>query len=333
MVKSEWERPLFGRILMVALRHLRTDAPAPLPAISVIDIGAGAGEGFQIARQVLRPRNDPVRYLYTAIDRSAALLNLAISHFDQELIQANAVQADMREFDYLSNPGNVYLSIGAPFSELTEAELVTTLAKILKAVSRSKDPAAAIVDVYGQYSLAWLPVASAERHYSMSFFENTPDPPSGKMVFYTPSRLQLLFQQALPRSLKHRVKEIYFLDRSIFTSRHTTTAEYNVHIPPLRTVLNEVLSGSFANIQQLHIPASALAGLDDIQRLYPRTADRISSHTARWNGAVKDLRSDASPATIVRLRELNHVADQHAIGMGHYLTMIALFTGAQTSVK
>src|SRR3712207_4281449 len=70
-VKRRWDQPHFVEILACAVRFLRNNGLRH--QLRVLDVGAGAGEGFGLLAQV-QALGD---LCYTALDRSESMLKLA----------------------------------------------------------------------------------------------------------------------------------------------------------------------------------------------------------------------------------------------------------------
>jgi hypothetical protein len=232
---------------------------------------------------------------------------------------------DMKHYPYADDPAQLYLSVGAPYSELSEAQLGSVLGDIFTAIACSPEPAVLIVDVYGRYCPAWLPVSGERWAYSMTFFQDTVRPPTREMSFYTPRQLELLLVEALKGGLSTRLAELTFIDRSIFGSRHTATGAYNASLPQIRMILNEVLAGDKRLVPKLYIPPEAVTQTLTFQELDGKTARRLDLAITQWNQLL--VRQDTPlPRLVASLEALNNNIGKSAVGVGHYLTMIAYFS-------
>jgi len=120
----------------------------------------------------------------------------------------------------------------------------------------------------------------------MSFFCDTPTPPEMEMSFYTPRRLLVQVNRALSGcEMRSRVRGIPFADRSIFTSRHTSTGLYNPRIPRIRDVVNGLLSGRLPpdRIGELELPLDGSVGIDPIGMADLQAA---TCSDARWTSGI-----------------------------------------------
>lgn len=324
-VKKLWERPAFEDILVTALRYVG-DQHGPL---RVIDIGAGTAEGFKLLSRAATRAIPSKPFAYTGIDTSRAMLDLAAAQLEAEAVAPELVHADMVHYDFSSSPADLYMSTGAPYSELTECQLSKCLTHLFHAIESSSSPSVVIVDVYGANCLAWLPVAAPRRTYSMSFFLDTESPPTREMGFYTPSDLGRIFYNSLTGRARRRLDALKFHDRSIFTSRQTTTGLYNEGLPPLRTIVNEILMGQGTHqlVETLHIPSIASSALELLQQRDKRSAVQLEQLVRCWNSIVQRHNSPPYSPLLHALHDLNSSSGLDSVGFGHYLTMVAFFHG------
>ena len=322
LVKTHWERPVWVRLIRQALHHLHAGGAGA--AIHALDVGAGAGEGFDLLDAAVRQAQHPLSFRYTALDRSSAMLRLAVERLAGRAGLITPVAADIADYPYTDDPAQLYLSSGAPYSELSDAAFRLVLERICAAISRRRQPAAVIVDVYGRYCPAWLPVSAPRWVYSMSFFRDTQRPPTIDMAFYTPGQIEQLFTGLLTGDLRARLVKLAFADRSVFACLHTAGGAYNPRLPPIRTIMNALLAGDTAVAPAaLHIPADAIHGTQGFRDLGRQAANTLTSRVDRWNELVRHEPLSTLPSL---LHALNDGFSPDAIGVGHYLTMLAFFS-------
>lgn len=322
LVKTLWERPVLVRLVGRALRHLRGEPGNSGAALHALDVGAGAGEGFDLIAAAALAVGHPSTFRYTALDRSDVMLRLAVTRLEKRAELIKPVVGDMADHRYTDDPAQLYLSSGAPYSELTVAQLTTAVRRICAAISCSRQSAALILDVYGRYCPAWLPVSAPRWLYSMNFFYDTEWPPTREMGFYTPGQLDCILAAALTEELRGRLTEVTFVDRSVFAGRHTTTCAYNPQLPRIRTIVNAVLAGDTAAVPALRVPSEAVLETPAFRSLDEQAAQTLSARIDSWNELV---RCGPTGSLTTRLHALNDSIGAAAIGGGHYLTMLALF--------
>jgi hypothetical protein len=322
LVKTHWERPVSVGLIRQALQHLRAGGAGP--AIHALDVGAGAGEGFDLLDAAVRQAQHPLSFRYTALDRSSAMLRLAVERLAGRAGLITPIAADIVDYPYTDDPAQLYLSSGAPYSELSDAAFGLVLEGICAAISRRPQPAAMIVDVYGRYCPAWLPVSAPRWVYSMSFFRDTQWPPTRDMAFYTPGQIEHLFTGLLTGDLRARLVRLAFADRSVFAGRHTAGGAYNPRLPRIRTIVNALLAGDTAVAPAaLHIPADTVRETRGFRDLGEQAAKTLASRVDRWNELA---RQEPLSTLLARLHALNDGFGADAIGAGHYLTMLAFFS-------
>ncbi|ADD45700.1 class I SAM-dependent methyltransferase [Stackebrandtia nassauensis] len=314
-VKVDWERPDYVGLLRVALRHVR----AGRRGIRVVDLGAGAGEGWWLTRAAL---GRGVHFGYTAVDSSPSLLALGERRLGGEA-GVRFRLTDMRDFDFAADPTDVYLSVGAPFSELDEESFAEVVRGIGMAVASRRGPSAVVLDVYGRDCLSWIPVAADRRTYSMTFFLDAASPPTRDMRFYTRGRLERVIHNGLTDAARNRLTGLVFSDRCVFSSRHTLTGAYNPDVPRLRTAVNALINGEDVpdGDRGLVIPEKAYLphlGATPSHRALARTVDT-------WNKTVHTGLLGGRRSLARSLRGLNQITGTAAAGIGHYLTVVALF--------
>src|SRR5438094_7210600 len=76
-VKALWERPQMIALLRDALGFIRPEPAVPGP-LRVVDLGAGAGEGYDLIMAAGLPAGSLLEYV--AVDRSRAMLGLLSRH-------------------------------------------------------------------------------------------------------------------------------------------------------------------------------------------------------------------------------------------------------------
>jgi SAM-dependent methyltransferase len=334
-VKRHWERPQFQSILEDALQWLIKTSDT-MPALRLADVGAGAGEGFDLTKMALAKREISTPLSYYAIDISHEMLEVARKRLVAQTDASSHltfIQADVRDFDFDELDANLFLSIGVPFSHLTEEELADVMLDIFRAISRKSGSAVVIIDVLGRYSLEWFPLADTRRRmYTMSFFSNVMVSPNTLMTFYSSDDLACLIDRVLPASTRRRLAIQAFCDRSVFVGRHTMTCLYNPELPPLRTIVNQIAAEGSALpslVRKLQIPQSAF-GADGMP--YASAAiECLSSLTGEWNNTVR--RSLTTPKVKTgslcdSLRAIDQKTSGMGMGIGHSLTAILKFGSA-----
>lgn len=330
-VRKAWEHPQFIGLLDRSLRFLAA-CDQDLDTAHVTDIGAGSGEGYELLVSARDRLAGECSLHYCALDSSAALLDLMRNSLHSRAAGRDTVSFihdDVRRTDFRTLPANLYLSIGAPFSHLTEDEMASVLENVGTAVRDRTRATVLILDVLGRYSVEWLPLAQLRRReYSMSFFGGTAEPPTVEMTFYSSDDLRRLVRESLPTEAISRLRSLEFYDRSVFVGWHTSTRQYNPSVPPIRRIVNELALAHTCPgelLGDLLVPEDAISG-DGQHRPPPQTVHTaLSDKSEAWNSAVRAAM--ARPDTAVELCDTLRRVDQAGpgLGLGHSLTAVLHF--------
>lgn len=241
-VKTNWEEPfscfVFKRAIAVCDQNRGNK-------LKVFDVGSGTGDGYVLLSQLFSDDRDIAGNYeldYLGVDISCKMVetacNLYASHSN-----ARFECTDIRTSS-LTEPFDIYLSCGVPYSHLTNEELCQALKMIATNVCKYRSRCAVVVDVLGRYSIEWTPQWEESRwNYAMSFFESEGDAEATWMSFYSHHHLQEIMQQAMDE-VGCPVEKFEFFDRSIMVGRHTSTGQFNPKLPQYRNLVNSLLDSS-----------------------------------------------------------------------------------------
>ncbi len=234
-VKVEWEEPfsegLCGDVIA---------AIGPRPTLRVLDVGCGTGDGLALLSRLSQKHPRLVTALeYVGLDVDDDMVDTARAvHAGRD--DAEFIRGDVRE-GVPTDPFDVYLSCGVPYSHLTTDELNSALVQIFSTIRRNRTYSAVVIDVLGRYSLEWVRNWEASRWpYRMSFFESDKAASPTQMSFYCSDELGSVVDRAAAKA-GCEVTGSAFYDRSVTVGRHTTTGEFNESLPPYRTLVNKLL--------------------------------------------------------------------------------------------
>jgi hypothetical protein len=326
-VKRTWERPQFVRLLADALSHIFGRAKSSV-TLKVVDIGAGAGEGYGLVRDAFVALDLTPRFHYLAIDSSRSMLALGekkISSIDKVAGEVQFFADDMRSADYLSHSADLFLSVGVPYSHLREAELQEVSWRIFEAMAARPSPSVAIFDVLGRYSIEWLPLSGERvREYEMSFFSNTEKAPVFPMTFYSRDDLANALSTGIHQKLGRRIEQTRYWDRSVFVGRHTATGLYNERLPRIRSLVNALAASADATPEQITSSLSLRRediGIGDVT-LPEEIAEYLEDRRRSWNRAVELFSEERLSTTKVceALRSAERADQASGVGAGHSLT-------------
>ncbi|NES76140.1 MULTISPECIES: class I SAM-dependent methyltransferase [Okeania] len=315
-VKIEWEEPfscsVFKRAIVLCNRK-KGDK------LKVLDVGSGTGDGYALLSQLLCDDfaiagNYELDYL--GVDISSQMVETARNIYANHS-NARFECADIRTSS-LTEPFDIYLSCGVPYSHLTHKELHQALKMIATNVCQHRSRCAVVVDVLGRYSIEWTPQWQESRwNYSMSFFESEGDAEATWMSFYSHHDLQEIMQQAMDE-VGCPVERFEFFDRSIMVGRHTSTGQFNPKLPQYRNLVNSLLDSSVeTDLSQLLFSVelgSAPEHILDFFRKFSRWWNTLVSQAAALLGESLAVESVELPSEIQEFqenvqKELSHISD------------------------
>ena len=277
-VKTQWEENFSIYVIGNAIEKLE-DKYAP-KSLRVMDFGCGLGEGFTLVKNALDKMNLTNKAVsYLGLDNSQDMVNVASEKWQDS---AN-VRFQLNDFrhEIPDQPTEIYLSCGVPYSHLTQAEFKGTLEKILQRIRENQTQSLIVVDVLGRYSIEWVTKWGESRwDYRMSFAQDGKEQKPMKMTcYYGPEIEQTLAEAA--QKVGCEIQEIEFADRSIMAGRHTSTLEYNSHIPPYRNVVNSLYNHEVTtNFQELVFVSPLPEAPSDVRNFF-------TEFSSMWNQLVK----------------------------------------------
>lgn len=262
-VRRFWEDLLNRRAVSQFMAADILTKKAAKTGFRVMDLGCGAGEGFNIlttlpvehpplAGMVDSILNSDDLQAYKGVDISPAMINKATSAL------AKYPQADLRVADLNDGlptapgeaPYDLYFSSYAALSHLNDAALGRLFADIFQHMGRK---AVFIGDFLGKFSYEWpvywdgpQPGESPMRTYSMSYIYRPEkrakaNPEKFPMRFWGGAEFDA-FITAIAAENGVKVTRRVLFDRSILVGRHLSTREYNPHAAPLREVVNSLFA-------------------------------------------------------------------------------------------
>ncbi|NJN76509.1 MAG: class I SAM-dependent methyltransferase, partial [Synechococcaceae cyanobacterium RL_1_2] len=237
-VKVQWENAFSSNLTQQVVTKLVQDLG--LKEISVVDFGCGIGEGLTLLHQILGDLAITKDHIfYTGVDISPQMIATAEEKWADEPNAKFCLQ-DIREA-VPNHPTQLYYSCGVPYSHLTPEEMLGVLINVFKVIKANQTESLILIDVLGRYSIEWITKWQESRWaYCMSFLAESAESQTPMMMtcYYAPE-LQEMFEQAAALS-GCEIASLEFHDRSLMVGRHSTTNEYNPHIPPYRYVVNDL---------------------------------------------------------------------------------------------
>ncbi len=269
--------------------------------LRILDIGAGAGDGFDILTHIPPPNPisaDNRHFLmeqqevdkYIGIDVSQSLISKGRKRFRRN---SNVVfeYGDAREglpYPALKEkPFDLYVSFYNSLSHLEPEVLRRLLAQVFR---HCRNGSVVIMELHGKFSPAWPKYWAEEKKmlpYTMSYY--LPEESEKKKIdwfnvcYWSVDELKKKLNSAAKESGAD-IGRFYTFDRSIFIGRHIDTGILSTKSLPLRYQVNRLLDHNYrADISQLKIDLDHLEGYKDIN---PATWERIVDYQRQWNRVV-----------------------------------------------
>ena len=318
-VKVQWEEPFSRSVFKQAI------APAMMEnneeKISVLDVGSGTGDGYVLLSTLFSQDSklfSNYELDYLGIDISTQMVKTASQLYGNRS-NVRFECGDIRTSSF-TQPFDVYLSCGVPYSHLTHEELYEALKTIVTNVCNHSSRCSVVVNVLGRYSIEWQPKWEESRwDYAMTFFESEGDAEATWMSFYSHQHLQEIMEQAA-NTVGCPVEKFEFFDRSIMVGRHTSTGQFNPELPQYRNLINSLLDPS----QQTEL--RQLIFQPELESAPEHILDFLSKLSGCWNTLVSDainLSGDSLAVERAELppevkgfkaaaqKELEQISDQH----------------------
>lgn len=259
-VRTYWEDQLTRIALRPFLRHLVESKRQAGQKLRVVDLGCGAGQGYQILTQIDRrdldlglqhqrvlPEEEIAAYL--GLDISQAMVEKGEVLF-ADRPQVRFAQADLRQGlgqVKSEEPFDIYFSSYGSLSHLARQDLVRLLADICQ---HGQDGSLVVLDLIGRYSIEWPGFWSAAseaekvRQYTMSYLYSESarqqlDIESFPLRFWTGAEVRQLAEE-LAAGTGIGLEVAKLMDRSLLVGRHTDTRQYNPQLKPIRRLINSL---------------------------------------------------------------------------------------------
>ncbi len=301
-VRTYWENPLTRLTLRPFVRRIVEARSAQGAGLRIVDLGCGAGEGYQLLTHIARQGltgDVPLRYVLTP-ERISVYMGLDLSEAMVEKGRDNYRQvkgvtfdpADLREGlgrAASEKPFDIYFSSYAALSHLDTDGLRRLLVQI---AGHSGPGSLAVLDLVGRHSPEWPAYWTATsddekvRPYSMSYLYDESERRSGTVErfllrFWTGPEVRELCQQVATES-GVRVEVAALLDRSMFVGRHVDTQEYGTSLPPLRSIVNRLFELDVrTDLEQLLVHYQPVPGVDN------ELNEFLATHASAWNTLVE----------------------------------------------
>ncbi|MGC9504929.1 class I SAM-dependent methyltransferase [Baaleninema sp.] len=259
-VRTYWEDQLTRIALRPFLRELVERCRRENRGVRIVDLGCGAGQGYEILTKIDRRDLDlglqhervlPKEEidLYLGLDISQAMVERGQVLFESQP-EVTFAQADLREgFGPFKDrePFDIYFSSYGSLSHLNRQDLVKLLQDICE---HSGNESLIVLDFLGRYSIEWPDFWFADsedekvRDYTMSYLYSEAvrkevESDRFPLRFWVGSDVKDLSEE-LTQTCGLGVEVLKLMDRSMLVGRHTDTQEYNKQLKPIRRAVNSL---------------------------------------------------------------------------------------------
>lgn len=253
-VRRFWEDQINRYVLSDFLADLAGRKESALERVRVLDLGCGAGEGYEILTNVQKPNVSlatkevdvlPVQMIgyYRGVDLCPEMVQKAreIYAANPKLAFETADLNDGLPVEKGEPPYDIYFSSFGSLSHLEDEALGRLLEGICDQMGES---AIIVADMVGRYSYEWPqywdedPEARRMRPYSMSYIYPPEARKNGQVEvfpirYWGGEELEAFVREICSRKGVKIVRRMIH-DRSILVGRHMDTAEFNPNAQALR---------------------------------------------------------------------------------------------------
>ncbi len=303
-VRRFWEDEATRLFIRPYLKEVVDEKAKKLERLKILDIGCGAGDGFDLLMgMTVKDRgiyeyaveliNQEMFGIYIGIDINRDLLNQAReSHEDNEKIIFR--EADFTKgIPHEEGPFDIYFTSYGTLSHNRDEQSINLLADVAR---KCNDSALIIGDWLGRYSYEWQdlwemdPSGETFMDYRISYVYS----PEERLIAEIPSfplrlasreEITYIINEASRQSgTEINIKKI--CDRSLFVGRHMDTAEYNRHCPAIREVVNSLIEPNVrTDLNALIIDYFPKKGFDRLNSFFEGFSmcwNRLVEHTMEF---------------------------------------------------
>ena len=329
-VRRIWE----DMTIKLRLRPYLEDIIASGRRLRVVDLGSGAGEGFELLTHVpariegssgqgpefVLSKDDIDSYVGLDLSRAMVAQGRRNYHgrsnvrFEIADLNAELPIADEAPFD-------VYFSSYGSFSHLSKSGLTDAVSRCVR---HARSGSIVVLDLLGRRSLEW------PRYWALSADEFLPynmaylTPPERRdperiqwfrNSFWTGADVHDAVRDAAGATGRAVAVE-HMSDRSIFVGRHIETGLFGGRLQRLRHQVNRLLDHGYrGRIDELHVDRTAV---DELCGEFPQVCRRLGDYAGEWN-AVVDLLEELMTGDKARVSALIRCADP---GLAEDLVML-----------
>ncbi|MBL7174882.1 MAG: class I SAM-dependent methyltransferase [Desulfobacteraceae bacterium] len=304
-VRRLWEDQVTGMFIRPYLNGLVEDRRQRLERISILDLGCGSGDGFDLIMGVTTKDPGIYEYVtaavtddmlkeYVGLDINGDLLRQAEAYYGDNskmhFIEADLTHGLPPEILVDHPPFDFYFNSFGTLSHFHEEECVQIIVDICK---HAPDYAIFMGDWLGRYSYEWQDLwhHPIDQEYFMDYrisyiFSEEErvkaDIESFPLRLMTRDEIMNIIEKASQES-GVEIKPLTFFDRSIFIGRHMDTADYNRHCPRLRGPVNSLFKPyARTDLESLlvdYVPRKGFEHLNNFFELFFMSCNALVQYT------------------------------------------------------
>ena len=289
-VRRFWEDQVTGIFLRPALNDLMERKRRQMDRISILDLGCGSGDGYDLLMGVTTKDPDIYEYITAVITPNMLREYVGLDANEDLLKQAEAYHGNNPKVRFIhddlsnglppsvnkSEPFDIYFTSYGTFSHFNNQQSVKLIADICR---HAPERALLIADWLGRYSYEWQDLwhHPADKEYFMDYRISYIYPEDERDQLHVSSfPLRLITRDEVMWIIKQASKEsgveikpITFYDRSILIGRHMGTGDYNKNCPDLRTAVNSLFEGYVrTDLESLLVDYVPRLGFDHLNNFF-----------------------------------------------------------------
>lgn len=262
-VRRYWEDEITRSFLRPHLQHLIERNQAKLRRVRILDLGCGSADGYELLTGVRHREPDledvevnllapEILGCYQGVDLNGDLLDQARTLYGDNS-KLRFQQADFTKSVQELNgdrPYDLYFSSYGTSSHHNDDE---TMIELLASIARQIDGYGVIVcDWIGRYSYEWQTLwaedlaSNRNMDYVVSYIYEAEEREQRRdelqhicLRLVSRQEAEHIVAEASARA-GVRIEPLRYFDRSVFTGRHMSTAEYNPHAQATREAVNSL---------------------------------------------------------------------------------------------
>ncbi len=298
-VRRFWEDEVTRLFLRPYLKEIVDDKARKLERLRILDLGCGAGDGYDLLTGITAKDvgmfeyavtliNQDLLGFYKGVDLNIDLISQAIEIYgsnDKVVFEPGDISKGL---DIDDDTFDVYFSSYGTMSHFTTQQMVKLLSDI---AAHSDREALVVLDWLGRYSYEWQDLWSLNTDeedfmdYRISYIY---PPEERNSVDIQSFPLKLTSQKEVMDIVKgaeavsgSKIEVLTLFDRSMFVGRHMDTGDYNRHCTPVREAVNSLLEPNIrTDLSTLIVDYVPRHGFTELNKFFEK-------FTMSWNTLVK----------------------------------------------